>query len=252
MSTHEECLWPARRHGRFKNPPPWMAMDEAGDGEDGDERGWRGGRFGPRGHIPGGPGPGGPGFAGADFGGRGFGGPPGRGGRGRGGRGGRARRGDVRAAVLLLLAEQPRNGYQIIGELAERSRGAWRPSPGSVYPVLQHLEDEGLVVSAAADVGRVYQITEAGTGYIEAHREEMGVPWEDAANAVSEPAHELAQLIPQVMGAIKQVLRAGTDRQISQAGAVLAETRRSLYRILAQDGPNPDGHTDAPPPDSLG
>ena len=113
---------------------------------------------------------------------------------------GRARRGDVRAAVLLLLAEAPRNGYQIIQELGERSRGAWRPSPGSVYPVLQQLEDEGLVVSSTADVGRLYRITDAGSSYVESHRAEMGKPWEDAANAVSPPAMELAQLIPQVMG----------------------------------------------------
>jgi DNA-binding PadR family transcriptional regulator len=230
MSTHEEFLWPGRRHGGGKIPPPWLAMADGDDGEDGDERGWRRGRFGP------------------GFGGPGFGGPPGRG-RGRG-RGGRARRGDVRAAVLLLVAEEPSNGYQIIGELGERSRGAWRPSPGSVYPVLQQLEDEGLVVSAAADVGRVYRITEAGTAHVEANRQEMGIPWEDAADAVSPPAYELAQLIPQVMGAIKQVLRAGTDRQMSQASAVMAETRRSLYRILADDAPDPEGHADAGPSDA--
>ncbi|HEX3542636.1 MAG TPA: PadR family transcriptional regulator [Acidimicrobiales bacterium] len=162
----------------------------------------------------------------------GFGGWGGRG-RGRG----RARRGDVRAAVLLLVAEQPRNGYQIIGELAERSRGTWRPSPGSVYPVLQQLEDEGLVVSASADVGRVYRITDAGTAYVEAHRDEMGVPWQEAAKAVSPPAIELAQLIPQLLGAIKQVLHAGNERQVNEARTLLTETRRSLYRILADDGP---------------
>ena len=145
--------------------------------------------------------------------------------------------------MLLLVAEQPRNGYQIIGELAERSRGTWRPSPGSVYPVLQQLEDEGLVVSASADVGRVYRITDAGTAYVEAHREEMGLPWQEAANAVSAPAMELAQLIPQLVGAIKQVLQAGTERQINEARTVLTEARRSLYRILADDSPttNPPG-----------
>jgi DNA-binding PadR family transcriptional regulator len=144
---------------------------------------------------------------------------------------------------LLLLAEAPRNGYQIIQELGERSRGTWRPSPGSVYPVLQQLEDEGLVVSSAADVGRLYRITEAGSSYVDSHRAEMGKPWEEAANAVSPPAMELAQLIPQVIGAIKQVLHAGTERQIKQASAVLTETRRALYRILAEDGfdPAPEG-----------
>jgi DNA-binding PadR family transcriptional regulator len=141
--------------------------------------------------------------------------------------------------VLLLLAETPRNGYQIIQELAERSHGAWRPSPGSVYPVLQQLEDEGLVISVAADVGRLYRITEAGSAHVETHRDEMGVPWEDAVNGISQPTMELAQLIPQVMVAVKQVFRAGSDRQITQAAAVLAETRRALYRILADDEPDP-------------
>jgi DNA-binding PadR family transcriptional regulator len=146
----------------------------------------------------------------------------------------------VRAAVLLLLAESPRNGYQLIQELAERSQGAWRPSPGSVYPVLQQLEDEGLVVSTAADVGRMYRITEAGTAYIESHRSEMGVPWEEAANAVGQPAMEFGQLLHQVLAAVRQVMHAGTDRQITQASAVLADTRRALYRILADDAPAPD------------
>jgi hypothetical protein len=80
-------------------------------------------------------------------------------------------------------------------------------------------------------------MTAAGTAYTEAHREEMGTPWQDAANAVSQPAFELAQLIPQVIGAIKQVLHAGNERQINQATTVLTETRRSLYRILADDAP---------------
>src|SRR5580693_1974702 len=229
MRSEEQYKWSGRSPGWAGAMPPHIAMAMAGGpgGGEEDERGWRGGRFGGQG-----------------FGGPGFGGPPGwggRGGRGRGpgGRGGRARRGDVRAAVLLLLAETPRNGYQIIQELDERSHGAWRPSPGSVYPVLQQLEDEGLVVSTTADVGRLYRITETGTAYVEAHRSDMGVPWEDAANAVSPPAKELALLIPQVMGAIKQVLHAGTDRQITQAAAVLTDTRRALYRILAEDGDAP-------------
>jgi DNA-binding PadR family transcriptional regulator len=138
--------------------------------------------------------------------------------------------------VLLLLAETPRNGYQIIQELGERSRGVWKPSPGSVYPVLQQLEDEGLVVSTTADVGRMYRITEAGSAYVEEHRTDMGVPWEEAANTMSPPAMEFAQLIPQFLGAVKQVMRAGDDHQIAQAVTVLHDARRSLYRILAEDG----------------
>jgi DNA-binding PadR family transcriptional regulator len=226
MRSDEQFSWAGRPPRWAAAMSPHFAMADGPAGGD-EEQGWRGARFG-----------GGPGFG--FGGGPGFGGPPGwggRGGRGRGGRGGRARRGDVRAAVLLLLAETPRNGYQIIQELGERSRGAWRPSPGSVYPVLQQLEDEGLVVSTTADVGRLYRITETGTAYVEAHKAEMGKPWEDAADAVGQPRIEFAQLTHQVMGAMKQVLHAGTDRQITQAAAVMADTRRALYRILAEDAP---------------
>jgi len=232
MRSDEQFSWTGRPPRWAAAMPPHFAMAGAQGGDDE----WRGGRFGG----------GGPGF-GFGGGGPGFGGPPGwggRGGRGRGGRGGRARRGDVRAAVLLLLAETPRNGYQIIQELADRSRGAWRPSPGSVYPVLQQLEDEGLVVSTTADVGRLYRITDAGTAYVEANRADMGKPWEDAADAVGQPRIEFAQLTHQVMGAMKQVLHAGTDRQITQAAAVMADTRRALYRILAEDAPPADESSD--------
>ena len=111
--------------------------------------------------------------------GHGHGGP---GGHFRGGpmrREGRRARGDVRAAVLVLLDEQPRNGYQLIQELTERSNDAWRPSPGSIYPVLQQLEDEGLIVTAAAGTGRTYELTEAGRTLVAEQRDELGKPWEN-------------------------------------------------------------------------
>src|SRR5918993_3205588 len=138
------------RHGT----PAWMGMSDEGadarragrEGREGRER--RGRRSGRRGRFgPGGPFagfPGGPGFGFGAFG-------PGPGGPFRPGRG-RGRRGDVRAALLLLLAEEPRNGYQLIQEIERRSDGVWRPSPGSVYPALQQLEDEGLV--APTEEGR--------------------------------------------------------------------------------------------------
>ena len=99
----------------------------------------------------------GPGARG-DFGFGGF--PPGGGPRGRGRK---ARRGDIRTAGLLLLAEEPRNGYQIMQEVEERSGGVWRPSPGSVYPALQQLEDEGLIRSQEADGRKLFALTEAGS-----------------------------------------------------------------------------------------
>src|SRR5277367_1035656 len=87
-----------------------------------------------------------------------FGGPAGRGrGRGR-----KARRGDIRTAALLLLAEEPRNGYQIMQEVEDRSDGVWRPSPGSVYPALQQLEDEGLIRSEEIDGRKLFRLTDDG------------------------------------------------------------------------------------------
>src|SRR5712691_13158505 len=94
-------------------------------------------------------------------------------------RGLRARRGDVRAAALALLAGQPMNGYQIIQEIGERSGGLWRPSPGSVYPALQQLEDEGLIVAQADENGRrSFQLTAEGRDYVEAHPDEVRAPWD--------------------------------------------------------------------------
>src|SRR5215831_599181 len=93
-------------------------------------------------------------------------------------RGPRARRGDVRAAALLLLAEGPLNGYQLMQEIERRSEGVWRPSPGSVYPALAQLEDEGLVRSDDVGDRRAYVLTGAGRAHVEARRDELDAPWE--------------------------------------------------------------------------
>ncbi len=176
-------------------------------------------------------------------------GPPPPGGFGRSGgfpwplfaRGPRARRGDVRAAILALLAEQPRNGYQIIQELGERSQGVWRPSPGSVYPTLQQLEDEGLVKAEASGGGRVYQLTDAGREYVASHKDETSAPWESVGNASGgEDAIELIGMVRQIGSALMQVACAGTATQMTEARRILTETRKSLYRILAEDPPADD------------
>src|SRR4051794_41553959 len=83
----------------------------------------------------------------------------------------RAGRGDVRAALLVLLAEEPRNGYGLMQEIESRSGGVWRPSPGSVYPALQQLEDEGLVRSVESGGRRQYELTDEGRAHVEEHRE---------------------------------------------------------------------------------
>lgn len=192
---------------------------------------------------PGGPGepgfgPGGPGGFGGPGGPFGFGGPFGPFGPGRGRRGSRARRGDIRAAALVLIAEEPRNGYQIIQALADRSDGAWRASPGSVYPALQQLEDEGLITAISDDGQRRWQLTDAGRTYVEENREKLGAPWESVGAAMPSGARELAELGLQVGSALHQVVRAGNDAQLAQAAKILKDTRRSLYRVLAEDDEN--------------
>ncbi|MGZ4619312.1 MAG: PadR family transcriptional regulator [Frankiaceae bacterium] len=195
-------------------------------------------------HREGFPGPFGPGYGhefagprrGGRRGGRGWPGPGGWPGPmfGAGPRGARVRRGDVRTALLALLAEQPMHGYQMIGELSERSGGAWRPSPGSVYPVLQMLEDEGLVRLQETEGRRVYHLTDAGRAVVEARRGEP-TPWDAAADAADDGVADLRPLVLQVGAAALQVAHAGTEQQVAAAREALTNVRRALYRILAED-----------------
>src|SRR5436305_2022498 len=160
-------------------------------------------------------------FGGPPF---GFGGPFGRGGP-------KARRGDVRTATLLLLAEGPRNGYQIMQDIEERSGGVWRPSPGSVYPVLQQLEDEGLVRTVDTHGRKQYELTDTGREFVAERDEAVPPPWEEMTGNVSDDMKAFGGLIREVALASSQVLRAGSPSQIAEASKVLAETRRALYRI---------------------
>jgi len=150
------------------------------------------------------------------------------------GRGGRANRGDVRAAILTLLAEQPMHGYQIIGELAERTAGVWNLSPGSVYPTLQHLQDEGLVQGEQAEGKNVFSLTDAGRAAV-AERAGRPAPWEEVGAGVDDSVVELHDVLHGLIAAVRQIVHAGTPTQVGSAVKVLAETRRALYRILADD-----------------
>jgi DNA-binding PadR family transcriptional regulator len=152
---------------------------------------------------------------------------------GRGGRGGRrARRGDIRTAALLLLAEEPRNGYQIMQEVERRSGGLWSPSPGSAYPALQQLEDEGLIRTQESDGRKLFAITDAGRALLAERGAERPAPWEQAGDGAG-GMHELGRLMREVASAFMQVMRTGSEGQIAKAAGVLATTRRDLYRILA-------------------
>jgi DNA-binding PadR family transcriptional regulator len=150
------------------------------------------------------------------------------------GRGPKVGRGEVRDAIQVLLAEQPMHGYQIIQELTERSGGVWRPSPGSVYPTLQQLEDEDLVRAEEADGKRVFHLTPAGEA-AGADRGARPAPWEreDAGG----PLMELFNTALTLRAAVMQVAQAGSDRQVTAAKEILSRARKELYKLLAEDEP---------------
>ncbi|TDN92044.1 PadR family transcriptional regulator [Microbacterium sp. BK668] len=144
----------------------------------------------------------------------------------------RVSKGDVRAAVLALLAEQPMHGYQIIQQIEERSGGSWKPSAGSVYPTLQLLADEGLILAEESGGRKTYSLTAAG----QAEADEAGgrAPWQSqgtkggSRTGLGKAGVDLAQ-------AAAQVGQSGSPDQVKQAIEVLEEARRKLYSILAQD-----------------
>ncbi|GAA4234494.1 hypothetical protein GCM10022254_39440 [Actinomadura meridiana] len=194
-----------RRRGGFRGPQ---------------DRERRGDPFGPWG--PGGPrfGPGGPG------------GPGHRGRGGRGGRGRRTRRGNVRAALLALLAERPMHGYEMIQELDERTGGVWRPSPGSVYPTLQMLEDEGLVNSEEQSGKRLFSLTDTGREEASA---QTTAPWDEVTEAAGENVLRGREVVGQLLVALQQVMAVGSEAQKARALDVVNDARRRLYGILADD-----------------
>lgn len=144
----------------------------------------------------------------------------------------RAGRGEVRTAVLALVAEQPMHGYQIIREIDERTNGAWKPSAGSVYPTLQLLADEGLITAEESNGRKVYSLTEAG-------REEVAengtaAPWDAPETTNSSTFGALSKAGVELAQAASQVGRSGSKEQVHEAVTVLDEARRRLYAILAQ------------------
>lgn len=145
----------------------------------------------------------------------------------------RARRGDVRAAVLALLAERDMHGYEMIQELEERTKGIWKPSAGSVYPTLQLLEEEGLIRGAEADGKRRFELTDDGRKAQEAH--EGDAPWEQVTSGLEPEVFRLRRSFEQLIESIGQVFSAADEGQRAKVRELLDETRRKVYGILAED-----------------
>lgn len=176
-------------------------------------------------HGPFGPGRGGFGFD--PRGGFGFGGPRGRRGGGR-----RGKRGDVRAAILVLLAERAMHGYEMIQEISERSDGLWRPSPGSVYPTLQLLVDEGLIVGTESEGSkRLFELTDDGRAAAEKIETP---PWQEIAEGVHPGQASLHTAVTQLMGAVAQSAFAATDEQQQRIVDIVNNARREIYNILGE------------------
>jgi DNA-binding PadR family transcriptional regulator len=146
----------------------------------------------------------------------------------------RMARGDVRAAVLALLAEKPMHGYQIIQEIEERSGGTWKPSPGSVYPTLQLLADEGLIAVEESNGRKTYSLTEAGRMQADATADQPA-PWESQGGRDGARTGALPKAGINLAQATAQVARSGSSEQVKQAVDVLDVARRKLYAILAQE-----------------
>lgn len=154
-------------------------------------------------------------------------------GRGFGPRGPyRAGRGDVRLAILSLLADAPSNGYGLISAIAERTGNAWKPSPGSVYPTLQQLLDEELIATSGEGRGTAYELTRAGHSYIEENKPEITRAWA-ATPGHNESELALHESVTKLKGVIQQLRLAASDAQRTAATEKLDEARRALYLILA-------------------
>jgi DNA-binding PadR family transcriptional regulator len=141
----------------------------------------------------------------------------------------------VRTAALLLLTEGPLNGYQIMQEIEKRSDGVWRPSPGSVYPALAQLEDEGLVRTEQVRERRTFVLTDAGHSYVDEHRAELAAPWEQMTDAVDDDVGAMFHELRRVGMAAGQIGQLGAADQVAKARGILAQARRSLYSLLAED-----------------
>jgi DNA-binding PadR family transcriptional regulator len=148
------------------------------------------------------------------------------------GAGPRARRGDVRTAILVLLRERPMHGYQVIQELSERTGGEWRPSPGSVYPTLQLLEESGLIAGEEMDGKRVFSLTEQGRKVL-GERGDEAPPWASFAGASGGLFRELKEAFFQLGAAGMQVVQTGSSDQATATLEILVDARRKIYAILA-------------------
>ena len=156
----------------------------------------------------------------------------------RGGWGGapRTRRGYIKFILLELLSEHPQHGYELMKELENRRGGFRRPSPGSVYPTLQMLEEGGYLTSEQIDDKRVYTITNPGRQLLDEHKQQVDSSKVDDGLMASEPTElvELRQTLTELNDAVTQMARSGHLEQANQVRDLLVQVKREIYKLLAQ------------------
>ncbi|GAA1491100.1 hypothetical protein GCM10009626_38460 [Brachybacterium sacelli] len=147
----------------------------------------------------------------------------------------------MRTAVLLLLAEEPMHGYQLMQTITERTGSRWRPSPGAIYPTLSQLEDEGLVITEKVGGRKLASLTESGRAHVEEHSSTWPDPFPPAAHSADDELLDLRELGQGLLGAVREVARSGSDEQVRQVATLLEETRHGIYTILAGPAPTSAG-----------
>lgn len=144
-------------------------------------------------------------------------------------------RGDIRTAALTLLAEADQlNGNQVVQRIADRSQGAWRPSPGAVYPALNQLEKDALIEQIEGGGRRSFRLTEAGRAHVAENRERWDAMWQNVAAAADARTQEIDTLCEHVLTAVRHALYDADDERYAEVRGVLLGARRSLYRLLAE------------------
>lgn len=147
--------------------------------------------------------------------------------------GGRAQKGDVRNAILSRLSDTSYNGYGLMKAIALHSDGAWRPSPGSVYPALSGLQAEGLIVSVGEGRRTEFELSESGRAYVAEHQEALAAVWAEVREEAG-AAQDLRLSIGKLMGAVQQISADGTEDQLRTVTASLDEARRTIYKLLSE------------------
>jgi DNA-binding PadR family transcriptional regulator len=154
---------------------------------------------------------------------------------------GRVPRGDLRLTLIRLLAEHPMHGYEVMSEIETRTGGVWKPSPGSVYPTLSMLQDEGLVSASTDGTRKVFTLTDEGRKV--APDPTTPPPWSAHVSHADPAVGELRSALRSVKVAVEQVMEAGSEGDKDRAKRLLADLRRELYLILAGEAAPPSGES---------